>query len=240
MLGSSLFQLLPNSLTATLLAAVGILVGVETAPHSHAQHSTSTVISKPATSPQNSCGYDSSAALNAPADQLVSPEEPFLGSSNAEVTVIEFFDPNCPHCQHFHPVIKDIIEKYDDRVKFFMKPFPLWRYSLSQIEAMLLAQRDGKFFEMIDRQMQSGVTKGMSITELTQIAADLNLDTTAFKKGLQQHLLRGQVLQMRKAAVAAGVQSTPTVAIGDQVVGSQSRTRACLSQLLDQELASTE
>ena len=182
------------------------------------------------------CNYDPGASLNVPAEKLVSYQDPKFGDTESPVTVVEFFDPNCSHCQAFHSVMQQVMAQYSDRVEFVMKPFPLWQYSLNQIEAMILASREGKFYEMIDAQMTRGVTSGLSDQQLIDIAEEIELDVDAFSKALESDEVRNRAIYYHKQGEQFGIRSTPTVAINGRVVAGSSRTAGCMSTLIEQQL----
>lgn len=182
------------------------------------------------------CNYDPGASLNVPAEKLVSYQDPKFGDTESPVTVVEFFDPNCSHCQSFHRVMQQIMGQYSDRVEFVMKPFPLWQYSLNQIEAMILAGREGKFYEMIDAQMARGVTSGLSDQQLVEIAEEIDLDVDAFSKALESDEVRNRAIYYHKQGEQFGIRSTPTVAINGRVVAGSSRTTECMTTLIEQQL----
>lgn len=182
------------------------------------------------------CSYDPGASLNVPAEKLVSYQDPKVGDTESPVTVVEFFDPNCSHCQSFHSVMQQVMAQYSDRVEFVMKPFPLWQYSLNQIEAMILAGREGKFYEMIDAQMARGVTSGLSDQQLIDIAEEIDLDVDAFSEALKGDEVRNRAIYYHKQGEQFGIRSTPTVVINGRVVAGSSRTTECMTTLIEQQL----
>src|SRR5208282_406604 len=50
---------------------------------------------------------------------------PAIGSSNALVTIVEFSDFQCPYCGRVEPTLKQIREKYADKVRLVWKNEPL-------------------------------------------------------------------------------------------------------------------
>lgn len=51
--------------------------------------------------------------------------EPFRGSADAPVTIVEFSDFQCPYCTRGAATVEEILEKYPNDVKFVFKHFPL-------------------------------------------------------------------------------------------------------------------
>lgn len=47
-------------------------------------------------------------------------DAPFLGNPKGDVTIVEFFDYQCPYCKKSHPMVKKVIER-DGKVKLVMK-----------------------------------------------------------------------------------------------------------------------
>jgi len=48
-----------------------------------------------------------------------------LGEREAQVYLIEYSDFQCPFCQRFHPVTKQVLEEYDGEVSVVYRHFPL-------------------------------------------------------------------------------------------------------------------
>ena len=185
---------------------------------------------------QDECGYDPSEKLNTKASNLISLQDPYLGNPGSDVVVVEFFDPNCSHCQEFHSTMKELVDRYEDEVLFYMKPYPLWGYSIPQLVALRLAARQSKFYEMVDKQFARQERGGLSNNELVELAGEIGMDEDKFARQLQSEALRQEVLQQKERLKQAGVSSTPTLAIGKRVFSRQSRYFACLSRLIEEEL----
>lgn len=78
-------------------------------------------------------------------DILASSNDLSVGPEEAKVTVVEYFDPNCSHCQSLHPKMEEIVATCRDEVRFVYKPFPPARRSLPEVAALHLAADSGKF-----------------------------------------------------------------------------------------------
>jgi len=83
---------------------------------------------------------------------------PILGSPNAPVTIVEFSDLQCPFCAHFHPVLRDVLKAYPDKVRIVLKNFPLSFHPNARPAAKLAlaAGLQGKYYDMVDLLMQNG------------------------------------------------------------------------------------
>ena len=57
-------------------------------------------------------------------NSLVRAHSPVLGSEEAPVTVVEFFDPACEACRAFYPLTKRILEAYPEKVRLVVRYTP--------------------------------------------------------------------------------------------------------------------
>jgi protein-disulfide isomerase len=76
-----------------------------------------------------------------------------LGNPDAFVTIIEFADYGCPHCQNYKPTVDQFIREYvqTGKAKFELRIFPTaggqLTYFIGQIATCLENQRQGAFWE---------------------------------------------------------------------------------------------
>jgi protein-disulfide isomerase len=85
---------------------------------------------------------------------------PVLGKPNAPVTIVEFSDIQCPFCERFHPILREVLKAYPDKVRIVLKNFPLPFHPNARPAAKLAlaAGLQGKYYEMIDLLMQNGAS----------------------------------------------------------------------------------
>lgn len=85
------------------------------------------------------------------------------GPENAKITLIEYSDIQCPFCQKFHPVVKQILDKYPNDVRWAYRHFPLEQihpYARIAANAVECASEQGKFWELTDYLFEKGATGG--------------------------------------------------------------------------------
>lgn len=179
------------------------------------------------------CLYDPEKARVENYRDLVSFSDPSKGNPEAEVTVIEFFDPNCPHCMTLHPIMEEVVRRKGDKAWFVWRPFVLWEYSLAQVEALFFAAQDGMFFDMLEAQFQVQRQGGIPLPELIQISESVGMDPDLTATRLQRGLYRNIIMRQRQTAIEAGVTSVPAVMINGRFVDRSSRTPDCLGALID-------
>src|SRR5690606_4292660 len=96
------------------------------------------------------CGVDLSFA---PIDmERLTAGFPAVRPADAPVSVVEVFDPNCPHCKNLYTLTHGAFTEAHPQAKFYYVPFPLWDFSLGQIAALRLARDESpeRFFALVD------------------------------------------------------------------------------------------
>lgn len=138
-----------------------------------------------------------------------------IGAEDAPVTIVEHFSLTCPHCASFHdetfPALK---EKYVDtgKVKFVFSDFPLDREAF---RAAILARcaEPERYPGLVDvllesqRSWASAPDPGQALMRIGQLAG---VSPERFEACLASDPLITGMLERRKAASEAGVNSTPS------------------------------
>ena len=171
---------------------------------------------------------------------------PMRGNPDADVTVIEVFDPNCPHCRELAETIDPFIAENPDAARYYMVPFPLRQESLGQIVALKLAQREGKFFELMHAMFErQDATWGMTLPELVETASSVGMDGAALQAMLENpERIRPLLEQIQAEAQAVteaftnseGHLSVPKLAFNGRVVAPTyaSYSPRCFSEFIAQ------
>jgi protein-disulfide isomerase/uncharacterized membrane protein len=163
---------------------------------------------------------------------LVNMQDPMQGNASAGVTVIEYFDPNCPHCKTYHDAMKPVVEEYKNEVNFVYKPFPLRGTSLPEIQALYAAAQQGKFFEMLNAQFARQGRTGITESDLRAIAPQIGMKADVLMTKVNQNNYRSYIVEQRNKALEIGVDSTPAVLVNGHFVGN--RSPECMRQFIEQ------
>lgn len=166
---------------------------------------------------------------------LISKNDPTVGNPEAPVVVIEYLDPNCPHCKQLHPVMSELVARYGLQAYFVFKPIPLWDFSIPQVVALYAAAREGKYEAMLEAQFARQRQGGLTLEELQAIAREIGMNPEQLTRQLQDKALSDYALQQRQQAGMIGVRGVPTVLINGRFVAGASRTVECLGQLILQQ-----
>ncbi len=208
----------------------------ETQAEAAAQAPAPAALPAAAPQPQADCGYDPDKPAVLDYQALIADTDPVLGNPNAGVTIIEYFDPNCPHCKTLHSDMEATLMTYGDRIRLVYKPVALWAYSTVQGAALLAAVDDDRFPEMLDRQFARQQRGGLSIEELKQIAAEIGLDPASLERRVGSGVYDGLIQQNMEQAREIGLTGVPALLVNGRFVAGSSRTADCLRVLIEQSL----
>jgi protein-disulfide isomerase len=159
---------------------------------------------------------DANAALKAHAAAVFQdPDNPVGGNPNGDVTLVEFFDYNCPYCRAMATLMKQAAEA-DPQLRIVYKEFPiLGPGSVFAAKAALAANKQGKYeaFHRALYQVHGAVDEG----KVLEVARTVGLDTDRMKADMQDNAIDGMLEKNGKLAEALHITGTPGFVAGDQV-----------------------
>jgi protein-disulfide isomerase len=159
------------------------------------------------------------------------------GKVDAPVTIVEFADYECPYCQAAEEAVKQVMDKYQDQVRFVFLDFPLRPiHPLAQqaAEASRCAGEQGKFWEYHDRLISKGAR--LDPEGLQEQARQLGADLDRFGACLQSRKFEARVESDVVSGYKSGVSGTPTFYVnGVALVGNQ--PASAFTKIIDAELA---
>lgn len=162
------------------------------------------------------------------------------GNPNAPVTIVEFSDFRCPFCRAAEPTIKEVLEKYKDKVRLSYRDFPLERIhaqAKQAAEAARCAGEQNKFWEYHDL-LYADQAK-LDQPGLTENARTTGLDLNRFSTCLASHKFKASVDSDFQAGLKAGVSGTPAFYI-DGIFLSGAQPLSAFEKIIDAELAAAE
>jgi protein-disulfide isomerase len=160
------------------------------------------------------------------------------GNPKAPVTIVEFSDFQCPFCKKAQVTLKDLLTKYNGRVKLAYRDFPmrtLHPQSQMAAEAAGCAGQQGKFWEYHDALFATDQSK-LDQAGLTATARSVGLDEKSFTSCLAEGKFKAQIEQDVQEGTKAGVAGTPGFFINGEFV-SGARPEAEFEKIIDGELA---
>jgi protein-disulfide isomerase len=149
--------------------------------------------------------------------QTVIGNSPTTGATNSKILLVEFSDFQCPYCAEAHKTLKQLLAKYQGKIKLVYKHLPLAAIhpqALPAAAAAWAAHQQGKFWEYHDALFTN--QKQLSEALYLDIAKNLNLDLVKFQRDqtLATPAIQKDIQLAEKLAVAGTpffVISTPTI-----------------------------
>ena len=148
-------------------------------------------------------------------EMLVRPYSPVLGPKDAPVTIVEFFDPAFEACRAFHPIVKDIMAQYPDKVRVVIRYTPFHgESSEAAILALEAARLQGVHFPVMEALLtyqNVWARRGPAVPgKIMSIAAGAGLDVAAAETQMKMPGVVAILNQDRADVEAVGIRQTPT------------------------------
>ncbi len=165
------------------------------------------------------------------------------GKGSTGVTLREFGDFQCPACGQYYPIVKQIVNEYNDKITFQFSNFPLVQIhqnAMSSARAAEAAGLQGKYWEMHDLlyQQQSMWSSSSSATSIfNQYAAQLGLNVEKFKTDYASPAVLNTINADIKAAQQIGATGTPTFVLDGKKIDTPPTTIEGFRKVLDDAIA---
>lgn len=184
---------------------------------------------------------------NAPADenggQLTSHVS---GQGNANVTLIEYGDFECPACYRFYPIIEEVREKYEEEITFQFRHFPLVEIHQNALAASRAAEAAGKqdgFWDMYNLLYQNQPAWSQSSNPLSAFegyAEQIGLDVERYKEDFRSEEVNRAVQADRNEARRLGYSSTPTFELNGEQLTDVQGTVEYFTEIIDAAIAESQ
>lgn len=168
-------------------------------------------------SQQQTGQQNSRGALSAHTDSLVnSRRDPSIGNPDATITVVEFFDYQCPYCKRMAQDLVKLTEE-DPDLRIVFKEFPVFgTESTLATRAALAAAKQGKYAEFHLAVM--GFRGAPSETAIFRLANKLGLNEERLRQDMQSQEIEAMIQSNYQLAQQIGVRGTPAFIVGDELI----------------------
>jgi protein-disulfide isomerase len=166
-------------------------------------------------------GTLSAAAFGEGANDILSrdavlrdPEIPVLGNPQGDLTVVEYFDYQCPYCKKLAPEIAQVVRE-DGNIRLILKDWPIFgSVSKSAAQLALAAKYQSKYQEAHDALISA--TEKLSDAKIPELLTKAGIDVEKAKQDLQAHQKAIDDLLVRNddQADAFGFEGTPGFIVG--------------------------
>ena len=144
------------------------------------------------------------------------PGSPNLGNIDGDVTVVEFFDYNCPYCRQAGKTLQELIGS-DPNVRIIFREWPvLGEESIFAARAALASRAQG-MYEEFHWALMNGEGRATEASIL-KVARDLKLDIDRLLTDMESPAVELHLGRSNDLARSLGFTGTPAFIVGDQTV----------------------
>ena len=142
--------------------------------------------------------------------------DPVAGNPEGSVTVVEFFDYQCPFCKRMSTSIPRLLES-DTDIRFVYKEFPVFGdESTYAARAALASQKQGLYEDYHLALMKN---RGrLSNRVVIKLAERVGLDVDQLKADMEAPEIIGTIEENYRLARQLGIRGTPAFIINDELV----------------------
>ena len=175
---------------------------------------------------------EAQAALTAHRDELLnSPESPVGGNPQGDVTLVEFFDYNCPYCRQVAPSMV-AAEDGDPQLRIVYKEFPiLGPNSVFAARAALAARNQNLYPQFHKAMMQASGSADEA--QVVAVAEEIGLDVDQLRTDMQDPTIDAEIELNLALARALRINGTPGFVIGDEILRGATDLQT-MHRLIDQ------
>jgi len=145
---------------------------------------------------------------------LRDPEIPVTGNADGDVTIVEYFDYNCPYCRKVEPELRQVVQD-DGKVKLVYKDWPvLGPVSIAAARMALATKYQDKYVAAHDALM--GTASRLTEPRIRELLAAGGIDVDRAAKDLETNAKTIDAILARNndQATAFGFKGTPSFIVG--------------------------
>ena len=144
------------------------------------------------------------------------PNAPILGNPDGDVTIVEFFDYNCPYCRRVGAEVKTALE-LDGNIRVVYREWPILGPASVLAAQAALASRNQGLYEAFHEAMM-GKQGRLSEDSIMATASEVGLDVEQLKADMEAPEVAAHIATSNQLAQTFGFTGTPAFVIGDTLV----------------------
>jgi protein-disulfide isomerase len=142
------------------------------------------------------------------------PDAPVLGNPRGDVTIVEFFDYQCPYCKKSHPDVESVVAE-DGNVRLIMKDWPVFGdVSVFASQAVLGANELGTYKQAMEALMATPASLSQDDVKKLLTSAGLDLSKVAEAVRRNDKKISDLLTRNYNQALAFNFGGTPSFVIG--------------------------
>jgi len=145
---------------------------------------------------------------------LRDPDIPVAGNANGDITIVEYFDYNCPYCRKIAPELRQVVQD-DGKVRLVLKDWPiLGPVSVIAARMALASKYQDKFLQAHEALI--GVNSKLTEPRIRELLAGAGIDVDRMTRDLATNAKAIDAILARNnaQATAFGFRGTPSFIVG--------------------------
>jgi protein-disulfide isomerase len=145
---------------------------------------------------------------------LRDPDIPAAGNPAGDITIVEYFDYQCPYCRKLEPELRQVVQD-DGKVRLVFKDWPiLGPASVTAAHMVLASKYQDKFIQAHDALI--AVNSKLTETRIREVLAGAGIDLDRLDKDLASNsaAIDAVVSRNKDQAVAFEFRGTPSFIVG--------------------------
>jgi protein-disulfide isomerase len=145
---------------------------------------------------------------------LRDPDIPVAGNAGGDITIVEYFDYQCPYCRKIEPELRQVVQD-DGKVRLVLKDWPiLGPVSVIAARMALASKFQDKFVQAHDALI--GVNSKLTEPRIPELLAGAGIDIDRLNRDLAANAEAIDAILARNndQATAFGFKGTPSFIVG--------------------------
>jgi protein-disulfide isomerase len=186
-------------------------------------------------------GRPASAEVEEPSEAAVlrDPDAPVTGNASGDISIVEWFDYQCPYCRKLEPELRQVVQD-DGKVRLVLKDWPiLGPVSVVAARMALACKFQDKYHQAHDAML--GVNSKLSEPRIAEILAGAGVDVDRARRDLDANakMIDAILARNNEQAEGLGFNGTPSFIVGkfrvpgvltmtqfEQVIGDARKAKA--------------
>lgn len=144
------------------------------------------------------------------------PNAPVLGNPEGDVTVVEFFDYNCPYCRRAKPVLEEVMSE-DPGVRIIGREWPILGEGSVFAARAALASREQGLYQPFHWALM-GMSGRAERDSVLRVAEEVGLDIERLLADMEAPEVEAHISESMRLANLLGFSGTPSFVIGETLL----------------------
>jgi len=145
---------------------------------------------------------------------LRDPDVPSIGNPQGDITIVEYFDYQCPYCKKVAPELVKLARE-DGKLRIVMKDWPIFGGASQYAARMVLAAKyQNKYHEAHAALIGAGTKLSEDVVQKLLAEAGIDVDRATADMETQKASIEALLARNNEQAEAFGFQGTPAFIIG--------------------------